>query len=360
VYKVSNLLNDQTSSITLFLEHMIKPIILIVIGLLVGLILDQFVLHRLRRRVEMSGWKVNRVVVDSLQGMPLWWSILIGFYGGIVYSPFSSEQVAFWLRLLLVPFILSITIFVMRLGIGFIDYSNESSGGSVATLSLSRSLIKVIVFLTGVLVLLQSLGISITPIIAALGISGIAISLAMEETLSNVFSGLYIIFSKQVQPGDYVRMKIDESDNINGYITDITWRCTKIRIIPDRIVQDDHLGIVTVPNSRMAADIVVMHYRTSREQEIMIDLRVAAGADLGVLEAMTIEAATQGMTDVLGNVPNCTPVVRYRCLSSQTVDLTLALYGNETMDMNLIRHQVVKRLYTRYQQEGIILTERVD
>lgn len=344
-----------TTAITLFLNQMIHPVLFILAGFIMGFIGDKILLRRLQRRAVYAGWKANRVILDSLSGMPLLWSTLAGIYGGLVYSPFTPEQVQFWLRVLLVPFILSITVFVIRLGVGFIDYSNEARGDSVATVSLSRSLIKAIVFLTGVLVLLQSLGISITPIIAALGISGIAVSLAMEETLSNVFSGLYIIFSKQVQPGDYVRMKIDERDHIKGYIIDITWRCTKIRVVPDRVIQDNQLGIVTVPNSRMASDIVVMHYRTNREQEMLLDLRIAAGVDLDRLEQMTIDVATRVTRSFFPDVSDVAPVVRFWGLSPTAIDLTLAMYGNELLDAHLLQHEVIKHLYKRYQDEGIIL-----
>lgn len=326
-------------------------------GFLIGFIADKLILRRLQGRGSLTGWQADQVFISSLDGMLLYWATLAGIYGGVVYAPFTQEQVHFWLRILLVPFILSITVFVMRLGVGFIDHSSQSKGDSVASLSLSRSLIKAIVILTGTLILLQSLGISITPVIAALGIGGLAVSLAMEETLSNMFSGLYIIFSKQVQPGDYVRMKIDERDHIQGYITDITWRCTKIRTVPRRMSPDSDLGIVTVPNSRMASDIVVMFYRAGKEQEVLVPIQIrnVAGYDLEYIEQVTREVAAAAMRSILGQEPVHMPLVRYQSLRPEAIELTVALYGDEWIDPHLMQHKTIKLLYQRYQEEGLLV-----
>lgn len=345
---------EPTTSATFALEQLLEPFLTILAGFIAGLLLDFLLARRMQQHGSLTGWQADRVLGKSLRGMPIIWSTLAATYGVTVYAPFDPEQVQFWLRILLVPFILSITIFLMRLGVGLIDYSSEQRGALATNVSLSRSLIKGIVMTAGVLILLQTLGISITPIIAALGIGGLAVSLAMEETLSNVFSGLYIIISKQVQPGDYVRMKIDERDHIQGYITDITWRCTKIRMVPDRMVTEQ-TSVVTVPNSRMASDIVILHNRPGKECEMMLNIRIATGANLEDIERVTVEVAQEVLYDMLKVEQECRPVVRYRGFSPAYLDLLVVLYGHETIDQHLIRHELIKKLYHRYQQEGIAM-----
>jgi small-conductance mechanosensitive channel len=338
------------------LETLYLPFLVIVAAFTVGILLDLLLTRRMQRYGSLTGWQADRVLGNSLRQMPVIWATLAGVYASIVYTPFNTEQIVFWQRVLLVPFILSVTIFVMRLGVGLIDYSGEKRGGAAATVSLSRSLLKAFIVLTGTLILLQSLGVSITPIIAAFGIGGLAVSLAMEETLSNVFSGLYIITSKQVQPGDYVRMKIDERDHVKGYITDITWRCTKIRMVADRIMPDTEPGVVTVPNSRMASDIVVMHYRNQREKEVLLNVQVTSGDSLEYIERLLAKIAQEVMQEVLPEPSQTQPVIRCRGFSPTHITMTIALYADELADQYALQHELVKRLYAHYRQQDVTVT----
>jgi small-conductance mechanosensitive channel len=328
----------------------------ILIGLVAGYLIERLFLKRiLSRRDLLAGPQADKVVLNALRGMLITWGTLAGAYLAILNAQFDAETTRSLFQLLQVPFIMSITVLVMRLGVGTIEYTNEKRGGMVASVSLSRSLTSSIILILGVLILLQALGISITPIIATLGITGLAVSLALEETLSNVFSGLYIIFSKQMKPGDYVRLKVDEKDHVEGYITDITWRSTTIRTLPWRIVPDPEPSAVIVPNSRMAADIVVMHNRPHREIELLVDIGVSYGSDLEHVEIVTVDVANEVMREMLGKIPDPIPVVRYRSLGAGSVNMTVVAYGSESFDHHWMRHELVKRLYRRYEQEGIDL-----
>lgn len=335
--------------------RVLTPLSLVIIGYLSGFAVDRLLIKRLDGDKPATIWRGNKVFIAALRGMSLIWGTLIGVYLAILSIDLDDETTRSLLQMLQVPLVLSVTFFVMRLTTGFLDYYNEARSYSGSTISLSRSLTRATILLLGVLVLLQSLGISITPIIATLGITGLAASLALEETLSNVFSGMYIIFSKQTQPGDYVRLKVDERDQVEGYITDINWRSTRIRMLPQRLSIDPSPSVVNVPNSRMASDIVVLHYRPGKEVEIQIDALVPYGSDLEQVERVTIEVARHVLYEALGKTPLYAPFVRYRDFTPNGVGLTLVMYGGEMTDQHLIKHLVIKQLYRRYQQEGINL-----
>ena len=74
--------------------------------------------------------------------------------------------------------------------------------------------VRIAIYVIGVLIILDSLNISIAPMITALGVGGLAVSLALKDTLSDVFAGLHILLSKKVQVGDFVQ--IDTGDM--GYV----------------------------------------------------------------------------------------------------------------------------------------------
>jgi small-conductance mechanosensitive channel len=283
------------------------------------------------------------------------WCTLTAAYLAVLQANVDATTTESLFRLLQIPLIISLSLFAMRLGAGFIEVYNETRGRTSTSASLMRSLASSIIFLMGFLILLQALGISITPIITAFGIGGLAASLALQDTLSNAFSGLYIIFSKQTKPGDYVRLKVDERDQVEGYITDITWRSTKIRMMSGRMTVDTKPSYVIVPNSRMASDIVVLHNRLKRESELLLDVGVSYGNDLERVEQVTVQEAMSAVFDVVGREPDSLPLVRYRSFSPGAINLTIVVYGGETFDHHQVRHNLIKRLYQRYEREGIVL-----
>jgi small-conductance mechanosensitive channel len=348
-------LEGEAAQVSLTWQQLVESLVLIAGALATGYIIERWGLVRLRDQEVFAGARSDKIILKALRGMIITWLTLVGIYIAILSAPFDETTTQSLLQFLQVPFIISVTVFVMRLITGFIDYSSEKRGGVIAGVSLSRSLTSTIILIIGFLIVLQSLGISITPVIAALGITGLAVSLALEETLSNAIAGVYIIFSKQTQPGDYVRMKVDERDYIEGYITDITWRSTKIQTPPWRLTVDEEPTTVIVPNSRMASDIVVIHNRAGREIEMQVEIGVTYGSDLEKVERVTIEVAREVLRDLCDAEPDPLPLVRYRSFSPAGIYLVVVIYGSNTLDQHSVRHTLIKRLYRRYEQEQIVL-----
>ncbi len=98
------------------------------------------------------------------------------------------------------------------------------------------------------MILLNLLGVSITPILTALGVGGIAVALALQDTLANLFAGFYVSLAGQLRVGDYI--KLDSGGE--GYITDITWRSTTIRALQN--------NLIIVPNAKLAQAIVANYH----------------------------------------------------------------------------------------------------
>ena len=114
----------------------------------------------------------------------------------------------------------------------------------------------------GLLVLLAQYHVAITPILTALGVGGLAVALALQDTLSNLFSGFYVAVAGQIRLGDYIKLNTGEE----GYVTDIGWRSTTIRALAN-----NH---VIIPNSKLAQAIVTNYY--------LPDKRMGAGVQVGV------------------------------------------------------------------------------
>lgn len=82
--------------------------------------------------------------------------------------------------------------------------------GAFPAASILANMIEAATYMTGSLIILQTFGTSITPVLTALGVGGLAVALALQDTLANVFSGLHILMAKPIQAGDYIKLGTGE------------------------------------------------------------------------------------------------------------------------------------------------------
>src|SRR5262250_252184 len=133
----------------------------------------------------------------------------------------------------------------------------------------------------GVLIFLDSVGISITPLIASLGVGTLAVALALQDTLANLFAGVYMIAEKPVEAGHFVKLESGEQ----GHVIRVGWRNTRIRMLNDTVVM--------VPNSKLASSVITNFSLPKHELEISVDVGVDYGSDLERVEEVTLEVARE-------------------------------------------------------------------
>jgi small-conductance mechanosensitive channel len=102
------------------------------------------------------------------------------------------------------PSVASVTLIIARLAVNYVNIYASQARGVLLSTTIFTNLTRMLVYIIGLLVILQSLGISIMPILTALGVGGLAVAPALQDTLSNLFAGLQIIGSGQVKPGDFI------------------------------------------------------------------------------------------------------------------------------------------------------------
>ncbi|MBI4473912.1 MAG: mechanosensitive ion channel family protein, partial [Acidobacteria bacterium] len=207
--------------------------------------------------------------------------------------------------------------------------------------TIFSNLTRLLVWLIGMLITLQTLGISITPILTALGVGGLAVALALQDTLSNLFSGLQVIGSGQVRPGDFIKLDTGEQ----GYVVDVTWRNTTIRELSN--------NMIIVPNSKLASSQVCNFDQPGKELAVLVPVGVSYDSDLEKVERITVEVAREVMRTVPGGVRDFEPFIRYHTLADFSINFTVIMRGREFVDQYLIKHEFLKRLHERYRSEEI-------
>lgn len=325
------------------------PLALVVGGFIVGFVFEKTVLRWLRRRASQNIWYTDDIIFDSLRYVVTVWFGLIGIalalYSGSLnfFETGSGDNIT--LREVIGPvltsiFIVSVAVLLTRIANGFIKlYTSQVQG--LPSSSLLANISGIVIFALAALITLQSLGVAVAPILTALGVGGLAVALALQETLANFFAGIVIIISRQLRPNDYVRLESGDE----GYVTDITWRNTTIRSLTN--------NTIIVPNSTMSNSIITNYYQPGKQLSIVLPARVGYGTDLARVEEVTLEVAREVLQEVPGCVAESEPLVRYNNFGEISVDFSVILTIREFVDQFAVQHEFMKRLHRRYAEEGI-------
>ncbi len=323
------------------LFKILMPVGIFLITLICGFIAKKIIFMRLSRWAKHTKTSIDDIIIDSIKKPFLIWFLMLGIYFALESSKLPENLLHIIDKLLLVLGIFSITFVLANISSKLVSVYASRVETALPVTSLTQIIGRILVFTIGILVILHSLGISITPILATLGVGGLAVALALQDTLSNLFSGFYIIVSKQIRIGDYIKLDSGEE----GYVTDITWRTTKIKMLPN--------NMVLVPNEKLTKAIVTNYYLPDKEMAVLVNLGVHYKSDLKKVEKITCEVAREVMREIPGGMPSFEPFIRYHTFADSSINFTVILRAQEFVDQYLLKHEFVKRLHERYSKEDI-------
>jgi small-conductance mechanosensitive channel len=310
-------------------------------AVLLGLIVQRVFtarLHALARKT-VNAW--DDILVESLHGVLVLWFVLVGLAVILKLIPLRPDVLKIVQRAIGVVGIVSAVIFASRLARKaihvYVDRNVE-----VPT-SIFKNFASAAISLVGLLIILDYLGVPVTSLLTALGVGGLAVALALQDTMSNLFAGLNILMTHKIRPGDYVRLDSGEE----GVVVDITWRNTTIQAPED--------NLIVVPNVKLGGVIVTNTHLPEEEMGLFVPVTVAFDNDLDKVERVTLEVAREAMTGPGLAVPGFEPKVRMGAFTELGVRLTVVLRLKEYRDQYPLKHDLLKRLHARYKEEGIKL-----
>lgn len=296
----------------------------------------------LRKWAGRTETMIDDIVIESFSTPSLYWSIAIGLYAGVVTSEMPAKYVFYLSRVIYVILILSITFAVANLaGRVFTNYIRKSNL-PIPTTGLAYGLFKGIIIIIGCLIVLNVLGISITPLITALGVGGLAVALALQDTLANLFAGIHILMEQSIRVGDFIKLESGQE----GYVDDITWRTTRVRMLPN--------NMVVIPNNKLAQSIVTNYYLPEKRMSLLIPVGVSYSSDPEVVERILLEEAKKAVGEIPGLLGNPEPAVRFiPGFGDSSLDFTLICQVQEFVDQYYAQHELRKRIFRRFNEEGI-------
>jgi small-conductance mechanosensitive channel len=317
----------------------IIPLAFIIVSIIAGLIVEKIVFTRLKKITENKIIPWLDIIVQSLHRIPFIWFVITGFYAAILSYEFKPDITHLFKEIIVSIFILSLTIFTARLASGFVSLLSQKTEGISA--SLFSNITKVTVLVIGILLILPNLGIEITPILTTLGVGGLAVGLALQETLSNLFSGLVLIFSKQLRTGDYIKIE----DGLEGYVTDITWRYMTIKELAN--------NTIIIPNSKVAASSFTNYHLPVKDITLTINVGVHYDSNLEHVEKVTIDVAKEVMSEIASDLQNSHPHIIYHKFGENGIYFLVYIPLKEFYDQRIATHLFIKKLHRRFQEEDI-------
>jgi small-conductance mechanosensitive channel len=325
---------------------MLSPLLtpaLVTVGLTaVAVGLRGVLLKQLTVRMGRRGADSLDLLHRALRLPSLLWSLVLGLYGGTEVATLPPRLTARLLLVLHVLIVVSVTITAANLLAALVVRFGERRTLAVGVTGLARTAVRALVWTVGLLILLDDLGVAITPILTALGVGGLAVALALQDTLSNLFAGIHILADQPMRVGDYVKL----DSGIAGFVEDIGWRSTRIRLLSN--------NMTIVPNATLAKNAITNYSLPEPRMSLEVRVDVSHAADPDQVEKVLVEEATQAAAAVPGLLADPPPFVRFipgfgESALQFTLNCTVATYG----DQYLAQHELRKRIIRRFRTEGI-------
>lgn len=315
------------------------------IGLAVGIlllgILLEVGLRFLERRAVAKEQRRLSVIYNALHWQPLFWCVWYVVMSLLAnFSDVSVERQR-GLEVLWSLLLISITIVGVRILTGWVRLvTAQKPSASVSVLNYLVSGVAIVIVL---LVILYALNISAPLLMLTFLGSTFGLSLAFREPLANLFAGVVLTVSQRLNPGDFVRLPSGEE----GTVIDIEWDVTSIH-------QENESQII-VPNSYLTRAELINYDQPYSDYELKIPIGVSYNSDLENVERITIQVAEDVLRKIGDGSHEHPPYIRYKAFEDSDIKFSVYLRCQNYADRNRVRHEFLKQLHARYEQEGIVM-----
>jgi len=347
------MLGDELAESTLFRGIAAAAVFIIFILLaLISRLLIRIFLKRIRRRDDPG---IPEIILESMRGpfgfflvstgLLVGYLLAIGIENPILAQLSDTKDLA--IKIWKVSVILTATFTVAHVVDRLIDWYLLNIAESTETkiddtlLPTLRRVLPITIYAAGALVAIDSVGVSISPILAGLGIGGLAVALAVQPTLSNFFAGTYVVTEGELKEGDFIELEGGPS----GYVEDVGWRSTKIR--------SRFNNLVIIPNSRMAESIVTNYFSPTPAMNVIVTCGVSYDANLEDVERFSVEEAEAVINDSDQAIKDVEPFFGFSNFGDSNIDFFVFLQAIDRTGTFTLKSELIKRIHERFNVEGI-------
>jgi small-conductance mechanosensitive channel len=268
---------------------------------------------------------------------------LVGAYAAAHRLPVDARTLRYVDRVLFTAAVFLVTLAAMRGFSLFLEWylARSRAAGSQALTAefapLFSKLGRVFITLVAVTVLLEHLGVNVSSLVVSLGVGSLAVGLAAQDTLANMFAGFTLMLDRPFRVGDRVQLASGEAGDVEA----IGMRATRIR------TGDETLLIV--PNSVLVKERLVNLTQPTRSLTTKAEVSVGFGSDIPTVKQLLVDAALSCALVDEGRPP----IALVQRFGDASVDLTVTFWVRDYLDQGVCRSQVLESIYRRLIDENI-------
>ena len=204
-------------------------------------------------------------------------------------------------------------------------------------LPLLRKALKTSVAILGVLIILGKWEVQIGPLLGALGIGGLAIALALNSSLSNIFAGIQLILDRSVNVSDKVKLESGEV----GVLLDIGLRTTMMRTYDNEVI--------SIPNSQLANARVKNYTKPDATIRVTVNFAVAYGSDVAKVKRVVLDAISE--LDDISQEPG--PQVLFLNMGDFSLDMCARVWVDDYGKQFARKLEMMELVYNTLNESGI-------
>ncbi len=269
-----------------------------ILTVIIALIASKLVYAAIKKTMEKlaseTKTRLDDILVRELE-LPVHLTIvLIAIWLSLTIYPGMQKYLVSFDLIIQASLILVIAYGIAKAVTGFAKWSTKVKrirGYQYNYIIVAKKLINAVVYIIAIVIILAQFGIEITPIIASLGVGGLAVALAFQDTLENYFAGIYVSTDKSLEVGDYIEME----GGIAGTIEEIGWRTTRVRTWTN--------NLVIIPNKKLADAVITNYFKP--DSGIVITLTASVSykikSDKAIKELRSIVEKIKKKTDMVIN-----------------------------------------------------------
>jgi small-conductance mechanosensitive channel len=322
--------------------ELVLPVVTFAVVFVISLVVRNLLLRAIKAWNARQQSRAGRILYEALRGPLLIWSLMLALHFALQSSDLPARYTATGAQILFVLWIFSLTIMLVNVVGDIVRWYGTQVPGALPVTTLTQTLAQIAVLVLGVSILLAHYDVSITPILTALGVGGLAVALALQDTLSNLFGGFYVAVAGQVRLGDYIKLNTGEE----GYVTDIGWRVTTLRALAN--------NLIIVPNAKLSQAIVTNYNLPERRLGTNLVVTVPYDCDLEQVEQAIGAVLKEAVAEIPGLLPEPAPTLAFDPgFAENGIGLTVIFQVEAFATQAPVRNALRRRIFNRFKELGI-------
>ncbi|MBI4316943.1 MAG: mechanosensitive ion channel family protein [Chloroflexi bacterium] len=318
------------------------PIGVIIASVVAGWIARQLADWYRRSRTSQDVARLDDAVLKATEGLILPCVVLAGTLAAVRVSSLPLDVRDYANSVVAALLVVAVTLVAARVLKVVVHLYLAKVEALSQVVAVVERVAQITLWTISLMIALSYLGVPITPLLTTLGVGGLATALALQDTLANFFAGFYILADRPIRVGDYIKLNSGEE----GYVIEIGWRSAKIRTLPN--------NVVIIPNQKLSQSIITNYHLPEQRMSLLIPVGVSYDSDPVKVEEILVRVAKKASQEIEGMLSEPEPFVRLiPGFGEYSLDFTLICQVREFVDQYYVQHELRKRIFVRFREEGI-------